>query len=74
MPFETKKSERDTWYCVECGSSDLSEKVWVSINEDLIIDGECYVKYEDECSDEDYYCNKCEEFEVSITRNPKEEK
>ena len=74
MAFETKESTRDTWYCGDCGSSDLSENVWVSVNEDFVIDGECYVKYEDEVGDGTNHSNKCEESICYITRNPKEEK
>ena len=48
------------WVCAFCGSDELAEKAWISLNHDVVIDEDCYVKYID-CADEMYWCDKCNE-------------
>ena len=46
------------WVCSFCGSKDIIEKAWVSLNHDISVDDECYVKYIN-CADEIYWCDYC---------------
>ena len=46
------------WVCDDCGSDDVVEKIWASINHTIFADGDCYQKYSGEVESE-VWCDKC---------------
>lgn len=46
------KDLNKVWCCAECGSTDVEEKRWVNMNTDKIIHE----------TDDDYWCNNCEDY------------
>ena len=59
LKLKVTKQDRK-WVCAFCGSDKLAEKAWISLNHDISVDGDCYVKYID-CADEMYWCDSCNE-------------
>lgn len=47
------------WVCETCGSDQLEEKVWVSVNTK---------EYISDCDDEGAYCQNCEDYVDMVTR------
>ena len=48
------------WVCIDCGSEDVEEKIWASVNDYIIINRTTYASISDGL-DDDYYCNNCKE-------------
>ena len=62
MRADLKRLRKDDLVvCDECGSDELSEKMWVDSNSYVSIDGESYFKYIDGLDDTKYWCDKCNE-------------
>ena len=60
MRADLKRLRKDDLVvCDECGSDELSEKMWVDSNSYVSIDGESYFKYIDGLDDTKYWCDKC---------------
>ena len=51
--------EQDLVVCDYCGSEEVTEKIWVDVNDSITIDGDTYYKYNTEVDDEQYWCEKC---------------
>ena len=56
-----KIKEDDLVVCEDCGSENVSEKMWVDSNSFISIDGETYYKHDNSVDDTMYWCNKCYE-------------
>ena len=52
--------EDDLVVCSDCGSEEISEKMWIDSNSYIQIDGDSYYKYVNDEGDNQYWCNKCE--------------
>ena len=72
LKLKVTKTNRK-WVCAFCGSDKLAEKAWISLNHDVVIDEDCYVKYID-CADEMYWCDKCNEEATPISYEDYHEK
>ena len=48
------------WVCLACGSEDVEEQSWTSVNDYVIIDKKTYASVSDGLGDS-YYCNNCQE-------------
>tara|TARA_R100001594_G_scaffold51424_1_gene84804 strand:- start:572 stop:829 length:258 start_codon:yes stop_codon:yes gene_type:complete len=60
MKKDLKKiREQDIVVCNYCGSKEVTEKIWVDVNDSITIDGDTYYKYNTEVDDEQYWCEKC---------------
>ena len=67
MRADLKRLRKDDLVvCDECGSDELSEKMWVDSNSYVSIDGESYFKYIDGLDDTKYLCNKCNEETIPV--------
>ena len=61
MSIEINKADtigKTVWVCDDCGSDDVVEKIWASINHTIIEDGDCYQKYSGEV-ESDVWCDEC---------------
>ena len=48
------------WVCIDCGSEDVEEQVWTSINDYIIINRQTYARVGSLIDENDiYYCNEC---------------
>ena len=56
--IKTLKKE-NLFVCNICGSTEVSEKIWVNINSCLSLQGELYYKFIDSDSDVLYWCGEC---------------
>jgi hypothetical protein len=61
------------WVCNDCGSKNLVEQIWVSLNHEIIVDGENYVKYVDSGND-DFWCEDCDDEATPIPTEDYKEK
>ena len=48
------------WVCIDCGSEDVEEQVWTSINDYIIINRQTYGRIGLGSANDTYYCNECE--------------
>ena len=46
------------WVCEECGSDDIVEKIWASVNDTIIEECVCYQKYSGEV-ESGIWCDDC---------------
>tara|TARA_Y100001963_G_scaffold106295_1_gene146919 strand:+ start:238 stop:447 length:210 start_codon:yes stop_codon:yes gene_type:complete len=51
-------TDKTIWVCEDCGSDDVVEKIWASINDTIIEEGVCYQKYSGEV-EADIWCDDC---------------
>lgn len=63
----------EVWYCDNCGSTKVEEKVWIEINSGKLMDDSLWYKYSAETGNEYFYCNGCEEECRIVTDKPKGE-
>ncbi len=61
------------WVCNDCGSKNLVEQIWASLNHEIIVDGENYVKYVDSGND-DFWCEDCDDEVAPIPAEDYKEK
>ena len=54
-----KIKEDDLVVCEDCGSENVSEKMWVDSNSYISINGESYYKYQGEVDDGQFWCEDC---------------
>ena len=47
------------WLCRDCGSEDVEEQTWSSINDYIIINRQTYARVSVESANDIYYCNEC---------------
>ena len=67
MRADLKRLRKDDLVvCDECGSEDVTEKIWVDVNSYMSIDGDTYYKYIDGIDDTKYWCEKCYEETLPI--------
>ena len=54
--------EKDNIFvCRDCGSEDVEEQTWSSINDYIIINRQTYARVSVESANDIYYCNNCQE-------------
>ena len=51
----------EVWYCSDCGSTDVQEKIWITVNSGKIIDNKLWYEYNNNIDDEYFFCNECRE-------------
>ena len=51
-------TDKTIWVCEDCGSDDVVEKIWASINDTIIEEGVCYQKYSGEV-EAGIWCDDC---------------
>ena len=56
----------EVWYCDNCGSTDVQEKIYIAINSGKIIEDKLWYEYKDTCDDEFFFCNGCRD-ECTLT-------
>ena len=54
-----KLKQDDLVVCSDCGSENVTEKMWVDSNSFISIDGESYYKYAGEIDDNQFWCEDC---------------
>ena len=55
------------WVCIDCGSEDVEEQVWTSINDYIITNRQTYGRIGLGSTNDIYYCNECKS-EVQLDR------
>ena len=53
-----KIKDEDMLCCSDCGGIAITEKVWVFINEVVVLNGECYQAVDD-CDSDMIWCKDC---------------
>ena len=51
----------EVWYCNNCGSSDVQEKVWIAVNSGKVVENKLWYEYKNNIDDEYFFCNECRE-------------
>ena len=73
-----KQNPRDIWVCKECGSEEIEEKVWASMNDIHILNSKTYQLISDS-ADDGFWCVRCWKdtrpiiFDEYITKGDKNE-
>ena len=57
----------DKFVCDACGSDKITEKVWVDVNNYIVLSGETYCKFNTEVNDESFWCGDCYDLALPIT-------
>jgi len=61
-----KLKQDDLVVCSDCGSENVTEKMWVDSNSFISIDGEPYYKYNEMNDGEEYWCDDCHNMTIPV--------